>query len=87
MRKQSKPTAREKLPVYHRIARALANAAEPRKRLIELAVNEAEALAWQSGHPDLVFLALAEEKLDALDTWIARQEKLRVRSAQWSLSE
>jgi type II secretory pathway predicted ATPase ExeA len=87
MKKVTLPATRDKLPVYHRIHRALASAPEPRKRLIELAVNEAEALAWQTGLPDLVFLTLAEEKLDALDTWLARQEKLRVRTAQWSLSE
>jgi hypothetical protein len=37
--------------------------------------------------PKCESLTLAEEKLDALDTWLARQEKVRVRTAQWSLSE
>jgi hypothetical protein len=88
METASLPTAtREKVPGYHPIQRALANAPEPRKRLIELALNEAEALAWETGVPDLVFLTLAEEKLDALNGWLDRQEKVRVRSAQWSLSE
>jgi hypothetical protein len=77
----------DKVPGYHPIQRALANAPEARKRLLELAMNEAEALAWQTGVQNLVFLTLAEEKLDALDTWLARQEKVRVRTAQWSLSE
>lgn len=86
-RKNLPATEREKVPGYHPIQRALANAPAARRRLLELAMNEAEALAWQSGVPNLVFLTLAEEKLDALNTWLARQEKVRVRSAQWSLTE
>lgn len=54
---------------------------------MQLAVNEAEAAAYQTGVPDLVFLTLAEEKLDAVSAWLDRQEKVRVQSAQWSLSE
>ena len=88
MRKLTLPmTERQKVPGYHPIQRALANAPAPRKRLLELAMNEAEALAWETGVPNLVFLTLAEEKLDALNAWLARQESLRVRGAQFSLSE
>jgi hypothetical protein len=81
------PPTREKVPGYHPLQRALANAPLDRRRMLDLAVNEAEALAWQSGVPGLVFLTLAEEKLDAVNRWLDRQEKLRIRSAQWSLAE
>lgn len=78
---------RERVPDYHAIKRALAGASGQRKRLVNLALTEAEALAWQSGMPDLVFLTLAEEKLDALEQWFVRQERMRGLSAQWSLTE
>jgi len=41
--------------------------------LLRLALNEAEALAWQTAYPHLVFPALAAEKAQALATWHARQ--------------
>ena len=88
MTKQDKSSGtRERVPVHHRINRAIANAPQEEKHLIQLAVNEAEALAWQTGLPDLVFLTLAEEKLDALNGWLARQRSVRARGTQWSLSE
>ena len=52
---------------------------------MELAVNEAEALACATGVPELVLLTLAEEKVRAARLWLARQEKLKERSLQWSL--
>ena len=48
--------------------------AEP--RISRLVLNEAEAIAWQSGWPDLVFPALAEEKLWALSVWRRAQKAL-----------
>lgn len=45
--------------------------------LIEVAVNEAEALAWQTAHPHLFFPALAREKATAATRWAARQELIR----------
>ena|SRR2546425_10739327 len=41
--------------------------------LLRLAINEAEALAWQTAYPHLVFPALAAEKAQAVATWHARQ--------------
>mgnify|MGYP000860882602 CR=1 FL=1 len=49
--------------------------AEP--RISHLALNEAEAIAWQSGWPQLLFPALAEEKLLALSAWRRAQKALR----------
>jgi hypothetical protein len=50
---------------------------ESHERLLELAVGEAEALAWQTGFPQLVFPALAWEKARAVTTWHARQRSLQ----------
>jgi len=44
--------------------------------LLQLALNEAEALAWATSLPRLVFPALAEEKLETLQGWVQRQEAL-----------
>jgi hypothetical protein len=39
------------------------------ERLFRVAVNEAEALAWQTEYPHLVFPALAAEKVLAASAW------------------
>lgn len=46
-------------------------------KLFKLALNEAEALAWQTGYPHLVFPVLAAEKIQAAGKWTAQQEFLR----------
>ncbi len=46
-------------------------------RLLRLALNEAEALAWQTDYPHLLFPALAVEKAQAVETWQAHQRELR----------
>lgn len=46
------------------------------ERVLRLALNEAEALAWQTGLPHLVFPALAEEKVRAVAKWSVRQRAL-----------
>ena len=46
---------------------------EAQRHLLHLALNEAEALAWQTPFPDLLFPVLAEEKATALKHWAARQ--------------
>ena len=46
-------------------------------RLLELAVNEAEALAWQTEFPQLLFPTLALEKARAVAGWHFRQQSLR----------
>jgi hypothetical protein len=47
-----------------------------RERVLRLALNEAEALAWQTELPHLVFPALAEEKVRAVARWNRRQQSL-----------
>ena len=56
------------------------------RHLIRLALNEAEALAAQTGVPELVLPALAEEKVTTLRRWAVRQELLRNRSQPGSLA-
>jgi hypothetical protein len=51
------------------------------QRLLELAINEAEALAWQTDYPELLFPTLATEKASAVTGWHLRQQSLRRRTA------
>src|SRR5436190_16383693 len=46
------------------------------EHLLQLALNEAEALAWQSGVPQLVFADLAMEKAQAIATWQSKQRQM-----------
>lgn len=50
------------------------------EHLLELAVNEAQARAWDAGFPQLLFPLLAEENARAVATWHARQQDLLLRS-------
>jgi hypothetical protein len=50
---------------------------EDHEHMLHLALNEAEALAWQTTYPHLLFPALAEEKVQAVNTWAARQSAVR----------
>ena len=56
-------------------------------RLLRLALNEAEALAWQTGYPQLVFPALAAEKARATVRWHQRQRAVRSVAPQLSFTE
>lgn len=47
------------------------------ERLLQLALNEAEALAWQTGFPQLFFPVLAAEKAEATLAWHKRQQWLK----------
>src|SRR5262245_39895455 len=44
--------------------------------MLRLAVNEAEALAWQTAYPQLVFPTLAMEKAQAVAAWDTRQRAI-----------
>jgi hypothetical protein len=48
-----------------------------RERLLALALNEAEGLAWQTDYPHLVFPVLAAEKASAAVTWQHRQKSIQ----------
>ena len=58
---------------HHAAGLELKKTPKETQRLIRLALNEAEALAVQSGVPELVMPSLAEEKVVALRKWAARQ--------------
>jgi hypothetical protein len=42
-------------------------------QMLRLALNEAEALAWQTMYPHLVFPALAAEKVQGVAAWNSHQ--------------
>jgi hypothetical protein len=46
------------------------------ERLFRVALNEAEALAWETEYPQLVFPSLAEEKIEAISAWYGHGEPL-----------
>ena len=46
-------------------------------QILRLALNEAEAIAGESGVPQLVFPVLAMEKAEAVSAWLQRQRSLR----------
>ena len=50
---------------------------EEHRDLLRLALNEAEALAWQAGFAHLFFPLLAAEKAQAVASWHARQRSIR----------
>ena len=39
------------------------------ERMLRLALNEAEAIAWQTEYPHLIFPTLAHEKAEEVATW------------------
>ena len=46
------------------------------ERMLQLALNEAEALAWQTEYPHLVFPALAAEKVHTVADWNRHQRSV-----------
>lgn len=56
-------------------------------RLLRLALNEAEALAWEIELPHLVYPVLAEEKARALFNWRLRQRVIRTNGTSLSFAE
>ena len=53
------------------------HALQSQERLLRLALNEAEAAAWQTRYPHLVFPALATEKVQAVIAWDRQQQSVR----------
>ena len=47
------------------------------EQLLRLALKEAEALAWQTDYPHLVFPVLATEKAQAVAAWQTRQRAMQ----------
>jgi hypothetical protein len=65
--------------VRARVERDFARTMAGYEQLIKGAMNEAEALAWQTSYPHLVFPELAEEKAAAARQWAAHQWAVRAR--------
>jgi hypothetical protein len=61
-------------------------ALKSQERLLRLALNEAEAIAWQTTYPHLVFPDLAMEKVQAIIAWDARQQRLRGATLAFALA-
>jgi hypothetical protein len=59
---------------------------EVQERLLRLAVNEAEALAWQTEYPHLVFPTLAREKVKVVANWHQRQGLIRGSEPAYALT-
>src|SRR5690348_5731079 len=72
---QKLPTQIEQLKRY--FVAEFQEALDVPEKLFRLVLNEAEAVAWQTGYPQLVFPALATEKIQAAAGWNARQKFLR----------
>jgi hypothetical protein len=56
-------------------------------RVLRLALNEAEALAWHSEFPQLFFPELAAEKAGAAISWHRRQRALRRAATEVAFAE
>ncbi len=63
----------------NRIANEFHETLEANGQLVQLALNEAEALAWQTTYPHLLFPALAMEKVQSVAAWQTRQQSLQRR--------
>jgi hypothetical protein len=59
---------------------------EAHERMLQLALNEAEALAWQTAYPHLVFPTLALEKVQNLADWNRRQRSVRPTDPSFALA-
>ena len=53
------------------------NALKGQEEVLRSALNEAEAIAWQTPYPHLFFPTLAEEKAISVRRWAVRQEMVR----------
>ena len=56
------------------------------ERMLQLALNEAEALAWQTAYPHLVFPALAMEKVQEVTDWNRHQRSVRQADPLYALA-
>ena len=59
---------------------------EAHERMLQLALNEAEALAWQTEYPHLLFPALAAEKVHAVADWNRQQRSIRQTGSLFALA-
>ena len=74
-------------PVRSEIEREFSELRERSPQILRLALNEAEAVAWETGIAHLVFPVLAGEKARALSVWQSRQRFVRNTTAVLTLAE
>jgi hypothetical protein len=72
--------------VRNRIANEFHATFEANEQLVQLAMNEAEALAWQTPYPHLLFPALALEKVQSVAIWQTRQQALHQRRSTFAVA-
>ena len=75
-RPQVKPRHQLKETVKAAIQREFSSLSKREPQLLQLALNEAAALAWWTKFPELFFPTLAQEKVEAVARWDARQRAL-----------
>jgi hypothetical protein len=61
----------------NKIAAEFRDIVELNQKSFQLALNEAEALAWQTDYPQLFFPSLALEKIQTVATWQTHQQILQ----------
>src|SRR5262245_616319 len=74
--RQEKNTSESIAAVRATIERDFLGLIELQPRVFRLALDEAEALAWQSGFPDLFFPTLALEKARKAAAWHEHQKSV-----------
>jgi hypothetical protein len=67
-----------------KIANEFQETLDSHAQIFQLALKEAEALAFQTEYPHLLFPSLALEKIQAVSAWQARQQSLRHRGASFA---
>jgi hypothetical protein len=70
--------------VKSNIERQFGRAMAGYEQLLQSAVNEAEAVAWQTPYPHLFFPVLAEEKALAAQQWANRQRVIHARTESFA---
>jgi hypothetical protein len=69
------------------LEREFAELRRKQPRMLRLAFDEAEALAWQTGFPHLMFPVLAKEKAEAVARWDRRQNRIRQTASMLAFAE
>ncbi len=70
--------------VKESVLREFASSRREQGQMLRFALNEAEALAWQTPYPHLLFPLLAYEKAESARQWAERQRD--VRQATWAFA-
>jgi hypothetical protein len=72
--------------IKQEIRQEFAPALEGYESVLNLALNEAEAMAWQTPYPHLFFPTLAQEKAAEVRRWAFRQRGIRRTSSSFAFA-